>query len=82
MTLEELGDILKGLTESLEQHKSQITMLIVKNIKDRTDRDRAISLSNRIFDLNHRTTKPDEYLSDQKELNEILKKHGADHTIA
>lgn len=66
-------------TTKLPVYRNMLTQQIIKAIHDRTDRDRAVHLSKKVFDLEYRKDFPEEYESGMKEFNEIIARHGANN---
>lgn len=65
----------------LPQLRSQLTGQIIRAIKNREDRDRAVHLAKKVFDIEYRVNSPEEYEAGLKEFNEILQRYGANNVI-
>lgn len=72
--------MIEQATTKLPVFRSMLTNQIIKVVTDRTDRDRAVHLSKRVFDIEYRQKSPEDYAAGMKELNEILARYGVNYT--
>lgn len=75
--LNKYKQIIEQIAPDLEQFKQEICMKIVQSIPDRGDRDEAVSLARKVFNVEIHQNSPEEYQAGLKRLNEILSKYGS-----
>lgn len=75
--LDKYKQIIEQIAPDLEQFKQELCMKIVQNIPDRNDRDEAVSLTRKVFNIQLHQNSPEDYQAGLKRLNEILAKYGS-----